>query len=152
MTQTKGGQVASELVIVGVDGSAESVEALRWAARYARASGAEVHAVRAWHYPSAVGPGPEGRAPAAVTGQVEQEMQGQLDDALARAFPEGRPDFVQTRLAYGHSADALIRAAEDADLLVVGNKGHGAFAGMVLGSVSMHCVTSARCPVVVIKA
>ena len=58
---------------------------------------------------------------------------------------------MQTRLAYGHSASALVSEAQEADLLVVGNKGRGAFAGMLLGSVSMHCVTTAPCPVLVIR-
>ncbi len=143
--------MAGELVVVGVDGSAESVEALRWAARYADSCGATVRAVRAWHYPAAVGPGPSGRAPGAVTDQVEQEMQDQLDDALSAVYPGGPPDHMQTRLAYGHSAGTLVAEAQDADLLVVGSKGRGAFTGMLLGSVSMHCVTTAPCPVVVIR-
>jgi nucleotide-binding universal stress UspA family protein len=149
--QMIGGQMADELVVVGVDGSAESIEALRWAARYAEASGATIRAVRAWHYPAAVGPGPAGRTPQTVTDHVQQEMLDQLDDALSAVYPGGPPDYVQTRLAYGHSASTLVSEAQEADLLVVGNKGRGAFAGMLLGSVSMHCVTTAPCPVLVIR-
>ena len=48
------------------------------------------------------------------------------------------------------AAPALIDEAQGADLLVVGSKGHGAFTGMLVGSVSLHCVTSASCPVVVV--
>jgi nucleotide-binding universal stress UspA family protein len=45
----------------------------------------------------------------------------------------------------------LVNESEGADLLVVGNRGHGAFHGMLLGSVSIHCVTNATCPVVVVR-
>ena len=54
-------------------------------------------------------------------------------------------------MAYGHPAEALIGESEDASLLVVGYRGHGAFPGMLVGSVSIHCVTNARCPVVVVR-
>ncbi len=53
--------------------------------------------------------------------------------------------------AYGHPAQALIEASNEADLLVVGSHGHGAFTGMLVGSVSIHCVTGAYCPVVVVR-
>jgi nucleotide-binding universal stress UspA family protein len=141
----------SEVVVVGVDGSAESLAALRWAARYGDKTGATIRAVRAWHYPAAVGPGPSGRAPSTVTQGVEQEMFDNLAQAVAQAFPDGPPANVETRLAYGHSAAALIEQSQDADLLVVGSKGRGAFTGMLVGSVSIHCVTSADCPVVVVR-
>ena len=54
-------------------------------------------------------------------------------------------------LAYGHPAQALIEASGEADLLVVGHRGHGAFTGMLLGSVGIHCVTNEACPVVVVR-
>jgi nucleotide-binding universal stress UspA family protein len=146
-----GGQMARELVVVGVDGSPESIEALRWAARYAEATKATIRAVRAWHYPAAAGISVSGRAPEAVTSQVEKDMQDQLDDALSAVYPGGPPGYVETRLAYGHSAAALVHEAQEADLLVVGSKGRGAFTGMLLGSVSMHCVTTAPCPVLVVR-
>jgi nucleotide-binding universal stress UspA family protein len=145
------GPGTGELVVVGVDGSAPSVAALRWAAQYGAATGATIRAVRAWHYPAAVGPSAPGRAPAAVTEKVLAEMQGVLDEALAQVYPGGPPASVQTRLANGHAAEALLEEAADASLLVVGNKGHGALAGVLLGSVSLHCVTHATCPVLVVR-
>jgi nucleotide-binding universal stress UspA family protein len=143
--------MAGELVVVGVDGSPQSIAALNWAVRYGEAIGATVRAVRAWHYPAAVGPGPEGRAPAVVTQQVEQQQLEELEIAVSEAFPDGRPDSLQTSVAFGHAAEALIEQSQDADLLVVGNKGRGAFTGMLFGSVSMHCVSGAACPVVVVR-
>jgi nucleotide-binding universal stress UspA family protein len=58
---------------------------------------------------------------------------------------------VEKSTSYGHPAQALIEASREADLLVVGSHGHGAFTGMLVGSVSIHCVTGAHCPVVVIR-
>jgi nucleotide-binding universal stress UspA family protein len=137
-------------VIVGVDGSPESVEALAWAARYAAATGATISAVHAWHYPPA-GPVPAGRAPQSITDEVRTHMQEALDDALTRVYGTATPDKVDTKVAYGHPAMVLVSESEGADLLVVGNRGHGKFSGMLLGSVSIHCVTSATCPVLVVR-
>jgi len=137
-------------VVVGVDGSAESIEALRWAAGYSAATGATISAVHAWHYPAA-GPVPAGRPPQPITDQVRAMMQETLDTALSQVFGTTTPGRVSTKVAYGHPALALVTEADGADLLVVGNRGHGAFHGMLLGSVSIHCVTTASCPVVVVR-
>ena len=146
MSGEGGGQ---ELVVVGVDGSAESVAALRWAARYATATGARVRALLAWHYPGAVGGPPVEKAPSAVHDQTEAQMQETLDAAIAKVGQEAAG--VEKGTAYGHPAQVLIEASSEADLLVVGRHGQGAFTGMLLGSVSIHCVTGAHCPVVVIR-
>jgi nucleotide-binding universal stress UspA family protein len=138
-----------ELVVVGVDGSAESIAALRWAAGYATATGARVRALLAWHYPGAVGGPPIEKAPNAVHNQTETHMHQTLDAAIAKAGQEAAA--VEKGTAYGHPAQALIEASREADLLVVGHRGHGAFAGMRVGSVSIHCVTGAFCPVVVVR-
>ncbi len=137
-------------VVVGVDGSASSIEALGWAARYAAATGATISAVHAWHYPAA-GPVPAGQPPQPVTDQVRARMQETLDTALSKVFGTTTPAKVGTKVAYGHPAMVLTTEAAGADLLVVGNRGHGAFHGMLLGSVSLHCVTTAPCPVVVVR-
>jgi nucleotide-binding universal stress UspA family protein len=140
-----------ELVVVGVDGSPASVAAVAWAARYASASGARVRALLAWHYPGAVGGPPIEKAPASVRNQTEKQEQATLDEAVAKAIP-GRAPAVETSLGYGHPAQVLIDASREADLLVVGRHGHRPFAGMLIGSVSLHCVTEAFCPVVVVRA
>jgi|ERR1700722_7498343 len=142
-------KVERRLVVVGVDGSTQSIAALHWAARYAAASGAAVRAVLAWHYPTAAGQPPVGVAPAPVRHESEAVMQAVLDDAVREAFPGGGE--VETRLLYGHPSQALIEQSKEADLLVVGNSGHGAFTGMLVGSVSIHCVTGAFCPVTVVR-
>ncbi|HEY1918596.1 MAG TPA: universal stress protein [Streptosporangiaceae bacterium] len=143
-------KVERGLVVVGVDGSRQSIAALHWAARYAAASGAAVRAVLAWHYPTAAGQPPVGVAPAPIRHESEAAMQTVLDDAVREAFPGGGAE-VETRLLYGHPSQALIEQSKEADLLVVGNSGHGAFTGMLVGSVSIHCVTGAFCPVTVVR-
>jgi nucleotide-binding universal stress UspA family protein len=148
MTSGSSGQ---ELVVVGVDGSAESVRALTWAVRYASATGARVQALLVWHYPDAAGQAPVGVAPEPIRRQTEKQMHAALDDAIAKAHDGQEAAGVEKRLGYGHPAQVLIDASGEADLLVVGRHGHGAFTGMLLGSVSIHCVTGAFCPVVVVR-
>ena len=138
-------------MVVGVDGSASSVAALRWAARYAAATGAVMRAVLAWHYPTAAGQPPEGLAPPGLRSESEGIMRRVLDEAVTQAFGGQAPDGVETRIEYGHPAQVLIDASKEADLIVVGASGHGAFTGMLVGSVSIHCVTSAFCPVTVVR-
>ncbi len=138
-----------QVVAVGIDGSAESIVALRWASRYASATGAKVRAVHAWHYPAAFG-APEGNAPVPVTEEVEQRMRDDLAQAVAQVYPEPDDARVETAVRYGHPVEVLIDESKNADLLVVGHHGHHAFTGMLVGSVSIHCVTSAACPVVVV--
>jgi nucleotide-binding universal stress UspA family protein len=139
------------LVLVGVDGSPESVGALRWAAAYASATGASVKAVLSWHYPAAAGPAPVGVAPQVITDDVRANMQDALDKALTEVYGSATPEKVQAEVAYGHPSQVLVEESKSADLLVVGNRGHGAFTGMLVGSVSIHCVTNAACPVVVVR-
>lgn len=140
-----------ELVVVGVDGSEESAAALNWAHRYASALGATVRAVAAWHYPTAVGTAPVGVAPQPVRAEAEQYVRDGLTAAIAKAYPDAEADQVETRIVYGHPAQVLLDESNDADLLVVGHRGRGAFTGMLVGSVSTHCVTHATCPVVVVR-
>jgi nucleotide-binding universal stress UspA family protein len=140
-----------ELVVVGVDGSAESIAALRWAARYATAAGARVRALLAWHYPGAVGGPPTEVAPKTVHDQTEAQMHETLDAAIAKAYEGQGAAGAEKHTVYGHPAQVLIEASKEADPLVVGRHGRGAFNGMLLGSVSIHCVTGAPCPVVVVR-
>jgi nucleotide-binding universal stress UspA family protein len=142
---------ARQAVVVGVDGSTESIAALSWAARYAATTGATVRAIRAWHYPGAVGGPPVEKAPAAVREETEQRMSADLTAAVTKVYPDGSAAAVETRVSYGHPAQVLIEESKTADLLVVGSHGHGKFSGMLVGSVSIHCITNASCPVVVVR-
>ena len=135
------------MIIVGVDGSAHSLEALRWAARQAKLTGDQLTVVAAWEWPMSFGAAPvfpDDFDPAAVAEKV-------LADAVEGLEAEHRGVDVTTRAVQGPPAPALIEASEDAALLVVGSRGHGEFVGMLLGSVSEHCATHAHCPVVVVR-
>lgn len=131
------------LVIVGVDGSDESIEALRWAASYAKSTGATVRAIKSWHYPWAMQ-----TAPAQVDATVEQQIMGELDEALTKAAVDVE---IERSVLEGHAPLVLVNESKGADLLVVGSRGHGAFHGMLLGSVSQHCTMNSACPVVVVR-
>jgi nucleotide-binding universal stress UspA family protein len=143
---------APQVVVAGVDGSAHSIAALSWASRYAAATGATVRAVLAWHYPATVGGPPVGVAPDPVRQETEEQMRQHLAEAVAKVYPDPSAAAVETRVRYGHPAPVLIEESQDADLLVVGSHGHGAFTGMLVGSVSLHCVNNAACPVVVVRS
>jgi nucleotide-binding universal stress UspA family protein len=130
-------------IVVGVDASPESQAALRRAARQARQTGGELHALIACHVPAAYGlfdnPPPDWAAHGNRT----------LSAAVSGALPEEDATQVVPDVVEGHPVDALLDAAADADLLVVGCRGRGGFAGSTLGSVSRHVAASASCPVVV---
>jgi nucleotide-binding universal stress UspA family protein len=135
-------------IVVGVDGSAVSVRAMRWALGQAEATGAVVEAVIAWNIPTGYGVGPTVIDGEDVAGIAEQSLAAAVDEASA-AHPGVS---AQRWVLRGDPAAVLVDQAKDADLLVVGSHGHGSFAGALLGSVSQHCVQHAACPVVVVRA
>ena len=100
------------LVVVGVDGSAESVGALKWAAAYAGATGATVKAILSWHYPAAAGPAPVGVAPQVISDEVRANMQDALDKALTEVYGTSTPEKVQTEVAYGHPSQVLVEESK----------------------------------------
>lgn len=142
---------ARPLVVVGVDGSEESVAALRWAARYAAAAAAPVRAVLAWHYPTAASVPPVGHAPEVVNKEIEEQLTATLSEAVAQAVLDEPGVHIDSEIRYGHPAQVLIEESGQASLLVVGKRGRGGFIGMLLGSVSQSCVNAAECPVVVVR-
>ena len=139
-------------IVAGVDGSPSSMSALRWAVRQAGLTGAAVDAVIAWHYPVGAGGG-YGVAPMVTAGafDFEENAEKVLADAISAAVDPASGVPVRTRAVEGDAAQVLIDASNGADLLVVGNRGHGGLTEALLGSVSQHCVHHAHCPVVVIR-
>jgi nucleotide-binding universal stress UspA family protein len=138
-------------IVVGVDGSASSLAALRWAVHQARLTGGSVDAVVAWRMPSSMTG--FGFAPVAVAdgSEMEQTAKRALDQAVSKVVgSEGDP--VVRRLAVqGFPAPVLLGASAGANLLVLGSRGHGGFSGALLGSAGQHCVHHARCPVVIVR-
>jgi nucleotide-binding universal stress UspA family protein len=134
-------------IVVGVDGSDASKEALRWAIRQARLTGAGVNAVTAWRYPATYGLAPVGGEAIDFEGHARKTLIGALNEVSGL-----EPDVpVRPLVTEGRAGEVLLRAAQGADLLVVGSRGHGEFASAVLGSVSLHCVLHARCPVLILR-
>jgi len=133
-------------IVVGVDGSASSIAALNWAARQAEFTGAQLDAVTAWQWPDKYQwtHTPPDFDPAGDT----QKSVDPLIDEVRSAHPSVP---IQTKVVEGHPARVLAEESQGAELLVVGNRGHGEFPGMLLGSVSQHCVTGAHCAVVVLR-
>ncbi|SDS71029.1 universal stress protein [Actinoplanes derwentensis] len=143
--------VQDHRIVVGVDSSAGSVEALRWALAYARLTGGSVEAVAAWQVPPmyvyAAGWTPTGIDDAGIIRYTEKT----LAETVAQAQDQqDSPVPVTTRVVQGPAVQVLVEAGKGAELMVLGSRGHGAFAGMLLGSVSQHCVQHATCPTVVI--
>lgn len=134
-------------IVVGVDGSAPSLRALRWALGQAAVTGAVVEAVHAWEVPPSFGMPPAVLPGEDLAAAAEQE----LATAINRASSEKGQVPVERRVVRGHPAAVLLAQAENADLLVVGSHGHGGFVGALIGSVSQHCVQHATCPVVVVR-
>lgn len=135
-------------IVVGVDGSEGSRAALRWAVEEARLRGAALLAVTVWQYPAMTTMPAFGVLP--PSDQLNEEARTHLTQVLREegALSDGLK--VLEGVSQGPAAPALLEAATDADLLVVGSRGHGGFTGMLLGSVSQHCVTHSPCPVVVV--
>lgn len=138
-------------IVVGVDSSPGSKAALRWALSQAALSGARVEAVAAWQDPAmytyAYGWSPTEFDSTSIRTIAEETLEATVAEVVN---PEDQPVDISTGVIEGPAAQVLPAVAKGAQLLVVGNRGHGAFAGMLIGSVSQHCVHHAPCPVVVV--
>ncbi|MBU6329599.1 MAG: universal stress protein [Acidobacteria bacterium] len=136
-------------IVVGVDGSPGSIAALRWAHAEARLRRATLEVVGVWQYPMMTTVPAFGALPDVVdlSTQTEEHVLGVLRDNGVESTDEVP---VSVSVAEGAPAQALISAATGAELLVVGSRGHGGFAGLLLGSVSHQCTMHGPCPVVVV--
>ncbi|HTU74084.1 MAG TPA: universal stress protein [Trebonia sp.] len=140
-------------IIVGIDGSGHSQKALEWAAHEAAVRQAPLtvlvvrQAIAGWTgapvvYPLTGGP---------TLDDVRQQAQIETDKVL-EAIADQRPAEVTVRAVDGFPADELLRAAEGAEMIVVGSRGTGGFARLLMGSVSTQVTHHAKCPAVVIPA
>jgi nucleotide-binding universal stress UspA family protein len=134
-------------LVVGVDGSAPSLAALRWAAGVAAGTGWEIEAVCAWEAPITYGwdVGIESI-------DWESDTRKALTAAVDEVFGANRPAGLRTYVLHGDPAHRLIEHAAGAQLLVVGNRGKGGFIGLLLGSVSTKCAAHSPCPVLIVHA
>ncbi|HVB05777.1 MAG TPA: universal stress protein [Acidimicrobiales bacterium] len=140
-------------IVVGVDGSEPSKRALELAARQAHLTGDLLQVVTAWELPPLFA----SSSAAAVTEiPVDLDLAGEAEERLHRTIDEvlGAEHGLElhTTVVEGHPAPSLLDAAEGADLVVVGSSGHGEFAGMLLGSVSMYLATHSPCPVLIARS
>lgn len=140
------GQVSKESrIVVGVDGSEPSKEALRWAARLAPTLSATIRAVSVWEYPAGFG---WTSMPSGWNFQTDTEKV--LHQAVDEVFGADRPRGLELVVEQGQAAAALLRHGVGAAMVIVGSRGHGGFAGLLLGSVSSSVAEHAPCPVLVV--
>jgi|SRR5512145_3367500 nucleotide-binding universal stress UspA family protein len=137
-------------IVVGVDGSDESKEALRWALEEAELRDASLRVVYAWSDPYVFTPG-YGLPEDFEFDALREKAVERLDAVIAEVVGATNDAKIEGVVTEGPAGSALVRAAEGADLLVVGSRGHGGFVGLLLGSVSQQCVTHAPCPVLVVR-
>jgi nucleotide-binding universal stress UspA family protein len=138
------------IIVVGIDGSDDSARALEWAADEAKLRGSRVRIVTAWHVPALV-------YSAGYTSMFAPSSEEEGEHA-AQTIAEGAAGELRDRgldadaaVGYGNAAENLIEASTEADMLVVGSRGHGGFTGLLLGSVSTQCAQHAHCPVVIVR-
>ncbi len=131
-------------IVVGVDGSAHSAAALRWALGEAGTHSGEVVALFAWQVPFLSFPGAFDRE------DLEQASKAFLVKTVGEIVPTP-PVPLRTVVAEGDPTQSLVTASKEADLLVLGIRGRSPFAGLLLGSVSQGAAATAACPVVLVK-
>jgi nucleotide-binding universal stress UspA family protein len=134
------------MIVVGVDGSEDSIQALRWAADHARLIGGEVHAVTGSDVPATIMV-----VPTYTTADYARDAEEQLNRSVRKALGSHPEVPVVTRLIQKHPAHALVIEAEGAEMLVLGRRGRGELPGLHLGTVASYCIHHAPCPVVLVR-
>jgi nucleotide-binding universal stress UspA family protein len=139
------------VIVVGVDESEGAKAALRFALEEARLRQAKLRVVHAWQFGYIGAPGFEGSLPAVGGDLAEfhEAAEAALDETLRGVVADGVA--IERRVDQGAAAPVLIEESRDADVLVVGSRGHGGFAQLLLGSVSQQCALHALCPVVIVR-
>jgi nucleotide-binding universal stress UspA family protein len=144
------------LIVVGVDQSEGAKAALAFAHEEARLRGATLRAVHAWQfgYNGYIDYTGFGGAAPAVGGDISELREAAataLDATVREALPSPGDVKIEQRVVEGTAGAALVDESRNADLLVVGSRGHGGFAQLLLGSVSQQCAQHAACPVVIVR-
>jgi nucleotide-binding universal stress UspA family protein len=140
-------------IIVGIDGSAHSQQALEWAVREAAVRQVPLTVLTVFRTPVSFWGGPVSYPEADATdiGKARADAQEALAKAMA-AVADARPEEVRVLAQAGLPAEVLISQSADADMLVVGSRGAGGFSRLLLGSVSTQVTHHAHCPVVIIPS
>lgn len=137
-------------VVVGTDGSPNSIAAIRMAADEAKMRGAELHVVHAWTFQ----PAPPAFAPVPPLGPTLEEQESSagriLSDAVREALGDEPDMVVVERLVNGPAGEVMQEVGRDAELLVLGARGHSGFLGVLLGSTALTAVKHAPCPILVV--
>ena len=141
-------------VVVGVDHSDGAKAALTFAYEEARLRGVRLRAVHAWQFGYIGSTGLEGFVPPLGGDLYERRAAAEaaLEDTLRQTLGEADDVTIVRRTVEGTPAAVLIEESRGADLLVVGSRGHGGFAQLLLGSVSQQCAQHAECPVAIVRA
>ena len=137
-------------ILVGVDGSPGSRTALTWAAAEAADHGADLVVLTVWER-ALLPPMGSGEVPDHGVPDPSRTATDDLIKVIKEELGDDPPVLVQPRAKQGNPAKVLIEESADADLLVVGPRGHGGFRGLVLGSVSQHVAAYAKCAVTVVR-
>jgi nucleotide-binding universal stress UspA family protein len=145
MSTTRTEPVTTPCIVVGVDGSEPSKQALRWAVKVAAPFGARLVAVAAWDYPSTYG-----WAAWPVDWDLAKDTQKLLTETVDEVFGADRPADLELLVHQGGASAVLLKESAGALMLIVGSRGHGGFAGLLLGSVSANVAEHAKCPVLVV--
>ncbi|GAB6899620.1 universal stress protein [Kineosporia succinea] len=132
-------------IVVGVDGSIQSRQALRWASQLAAATGDTLRAVTAWEFPATYG-----WAACPADWNPERDAARVLAETVTDALGDRPPVTVEQVVREGNAAKTLIDESRFATLVVVGSRGHGGVAGVLLGSVSAKVAEYASCPALVV--
>ena len=139
------------IIVVGIDGSAGSQAALRFAAAEARLRKAKLRLVAAWSLTYVAAPiGMMAPIDDALLPELQKNARAVIDHAVAEVLGAATDIEIEKTIAEGSPAQVLVDAAQGADLLVVGTRGHGGFAGLLLGSVSQQIAHHAPCPIVIV--
>jgi nucleotide-binding universal stress UspA family protein len=137
-------------IVVGVDGSPGSRKALAWAAAEAADHGADLVVLNVWEH-TLLPPAGSVSVSEHYVPDPSQRTADDLLEVIREVLGQDPPVLVQPLIKQGNPAKVLIEQSADADLLVVGPRGHGGFLGLVLGSVSQHVAAYAKCPVAVVR-
>jgi nucleotide-binding universal stress UspA family protein len=142
------------LIVVGVDSSEGAKAALRFALEEAKLRQATLRVVHTWQFGYIGVSGIEGFSPVvgADLGDLRHTAALALDAVMHEVVPHSNGVVIERRVSEGAPATVLVDESRLADLLVVGSRGHGGFAGLLLGSVGQQCAHHAACPVVIVRA